>query len=98
MAWCVVSTVRRPKWESKVMEEKVRETIEEIMGELECPKQFKCAEAGFDELCKARRIGLDSYLECLESDPTQCRFATPFHDTYLCQCPVRGYVFERLKK
>ncbi len=80
------------------MEEKIKETIEEIMGELECPKQFKCTESGFDELCRARRIGLESYLECLEPDPTQCKFAAPFRDTHLCQCPVRGYVFERLKK
>ncbi|MHC4566163.1 MAG: hypothetical protein ACYTE3_10440 [Planctomycetota bacterium] len=80
------------------MEEKVRETIEEIMGELRCPNNFKCAESGFEMLCRARQIGLEDYLECLESDPPQCKFASPFLDVFLCKCPVRGYVFEKLNK
>ncbi len=80
------------------MEEKVRETIEEIMGELQCPNDFRCAESGFEVLCKARHIGMDDYLECLESYPPQCKFASPFLDVYRCQCPVRGYVFEKLSK
>jgi len=80
------------------MEEKIKETIAEIMGELQCSSNFACAESGFEAMCKARRVGFDDYLECLESDPTQCRFATPFLDAYRCQCPVRGYVFEKLGK
>jgi len=82
----------------KIMEDKVRETIEEIMGSLECPKHFKCAESGFDVLCRAKHVGLDDYLECLEPDPSQCKFASPFLDIYRCECPVRGYVFEKLKE
>ncbi|MHC4555997.1 MAG: hypothetical protein ACYTFW_01880 [Planctomycetota bacterium] len=78
------------------MDEKVRKTIEEIMGQLKCPKNFKCAESEFEVLCKAKRIGLDSYLECLEPDPPQCKFASPFRNCYLCKCPVRIYVFEKL--
>jgi hypothetical protein len=80
------------------MEQKVKETIEEIMGELRCPSNFKCAESGFEVLCRARHIGMDDYLECLEPDPTRCKFASPLLDGYRCRCPVRVYVFEKLKK
>jgi hypothetical protein len=52
----------------EAMEEKVRKTIDEIMGQLQCPENFKCAESELEVLCKAKRIGLESYLECLEHD------------------------------
>lgn len=80
------------------MEAKVRKTIEEIMGDLRCPNNFVCAESGFEVLCRARRIGMDDHLECLESDPAKCKFASPFLNVYLCKCPIRGYVFEKLNK
>ena len=82
----------------RITEDRVRETIEEIMGSLECPEHFKCTKSGFDVLCKARRVGMNNYLECLESNPTQCKFASPLLDVYHCECPVRECVFEKLKR
>lgn len=70
---------------------------EEIMGELQCSSRFRCAESGFEVLGRARRFGLEEYLECLESDPPKCKFASRFLGTYRCKCPVRAYVFENLK-
>ncbi len=78
--------------------DEVRKTIEEIMGKLQCPGNFKCAESGFEVLCKARRIGMEDYLECLEERSSTCKFAMPSRDKLLCQCPVRRYVFEKLGK
>ena len=80
------------------MEEEVRKTIEEIMGRTQCPKNFKCAESEFEVLCKAKDIGLDSYLECLEDDASRCEFALPFGNAYFCRCPIRVYVFEKLRR
>ena len=82
----------------EIVDEKVREAIEEIMGRTQCPKNFRCAESEFEVLCKAKDIGLDSYLECLEHDASRCKFALPFGNSYFCRCPVRVYVFEKLKK
>ena len=75
-----------------------RKKIEEIMGGLQCPKNFKCAESGFKHLCKATDIGIDSYLKCLEETHSVCSFKFFFGDGHLCQCPLRVYLSRKLKK
>lgn len=80
------------------MDEEVRRKITEIIGEMECPKGFKCADSGFERFCKARDFGLENYLECLEDNPRNCRFALPFGEGYFCQCPLRVYLAKKLKK
>jgi len=75
-----------------------RKKIDEIMAGMECPKDFKCADGGFERLCRARDFGLDNYLECLEQAPSQCAFALPFGDTHYCLCPLRVYLGKKLGK
>ncbi len=72
--------------------------IEELIGQMQCPKGFKCAESGFEDLCKAKDFGLDNYLECLEDNPSVCSFALPFGNTHFCQCPLRVFLAKKLKK
>ena len=43
------------------MDEKTKKELEEIMGDMECPKDFRCCKSGLKVLCKARDIGLDTY-------------------------------------
>ena len=80
------------------MNEEDKKIIEEIMAGMSCPKNFSCAESGFEILCKARDFGLDSYLECLESNSQNCSFALSFGAIYFCQCPLRVYLGKKLKK
>ncbi len=80
------------------MQEEIRRKITEIMGEMTCPKDFECAESGFDKLCSARNIGLESYLECLEPDSRYCTFNLPFSNIYYCRCPLRVYIAQTLKR
>lgn len=42
-----------------LMEQGYKTEIENIIDELECPKDFECYKSGFDVLCKAKDIGLD---------------------------------------
>ena len=79
------------------MKEEVRRKITEIIGEMHCPKDFECAESGFEELCRVRNIGLESYLECLEPDAKYCMFNLPFGKRYYCRCPLRVYLAQTLK-
>lgn len=65
------------------------EEVEEIIARTDCPKDFKCYKSGFDEVCKARDIGLDAFLVCLEDDPPDCTFSLTYGKKYFCQCPVR---------
>jgi hypothetical protein len=81
-----------------MMGEEEQKKIEEIIGQLICPKDFICAQSGFERLCKARDIGLESFMECLEEKSAGCKFALPFGDGYFCQCPLRVYLAKKLKK
>jgi hypothetical protein len=80
------------------MREENRKRIEDIIGEMQCPKGFKCAHSGFENLCKARDLGLESFLECLEDHPSSCKFSIFFGDSHFCQCPLRVYLAKHLKK
>ena len=79
------------------MKEEIKKKIEEIMAGMMCPKDFKCADSGFEQLCKARDLGLNNGLDCLEDNPEDCSFALPFDRHFLCQCPLRFYIARKLK-
>jgi hypothetical protein len=83
---------------NKVMDKQVDKKIKEIIGHMKCPKDFKCANSGFKNLCRARDCGMDYYLECLEDNPLPCKFVILFGEQYFCQCPLRVYVSKKLEK
>lgn len=81
-----------------MIKEENKKKIQEIIGEMHCPKYFRCAESGFENLCKAKDCGLENYLVCLEGSPLDCKFAVPFGHSYYCNCPLRVYLVKNLKK
>jgi len=74
------------------MDDDVRRKIDEIMAGMDCPKHFRCAESGFERLCRAQDIKLDEHLICLEERPDRCVFAVPFGGAHFCRCPLRVYL------
>ena len=82
----------------EIGDKQIRENIVEIIGHMQCPKDFKCANSGFKRLCKARDCGMDHYLECLEDKPLPCKFVIIFGDQYFCQCPLRVYISKQFDK
>lgn len=80
------------------MDNNIKKEIEEIIGQMQCPKNFICAKNGLEHLCKAEDFGLEKYLDCLEENPTECTFALSFGKGYLCQCSLRIYIAKKLKK
>jgi len=81
-----------------VIEQDIKKEVEEIIGRLQCPKDFECYKSGFENLCKARDFGAERYLECLKKEPRECKFAVPFGYGFLCKCPLRIYIATKLKK
>ena len=77
---------------------KQKKEIEGIISQIQCPKGFRCYKSGFGELCQAKDIGLQSFVECLEEAAQTCPFAVPFASRYLCRCPLRIYVAKKLGK
>ena len=79
------------------MEQDHEKQLKEIMGGLLCPKDFKCYKQGFKNLCKAKDVGLESHLECLEEHPYDCPLSVSFGGLYYCDCPLRVYIAKNLK-
>jgi hypothetical protein len=48
--------------------------------------------------CRARAIGLGSYVKCLEKDSLSCPFSVPFGYSYYCKCPLRIQIVKKEKK
>jgi hypothetical protein len=48
--------------------------------------------------CKAKDIGLETHIECLEEDSLECQFSVAFGGLYYCHCPLRIYIAKNLKK
>ncbi len=80
------------------METGTDEEIKEIMGEMNCPKDFICYRSGFENLCRAEDVGRKSLLKCLEQNPEECRFSLPIGLTFYCQCPLRVYIARKIEK
>ncbi len=78
--------------------EKHKRQIERIINEKKCPKDFECYKSGFENLCKAKDIGLRGFVECLEKNPRACKFSLSFGYSYFCQCPLRIYIVKELGK
>ncbi len=71
--------------------------IKKIIKTIQCTKDFKCYESKFKNLCKAKDIGLKSFLLCLE-ETRDCNFSIYFIDEYLCKCPLRVFAAKEMKK
>lgn len=78
----------RPTLLSSMDKEKLEE-LKKIMEKSACPAGCRCHRMRPEDLCKARRAGLDVLLECLEDEPRDCTFSFPFGGTFYCKCGTR---------
>ena len=80
------------------MEQDYKKRLEEIIDRLECPKDFMCYKSGFSSLCKAKDIGMETFLDCLNEKSYDCKFSIYTGKYYICKCPLRIYVAKKLGK
>jgi hypothetical protein len=80
------------------MDQKDKKGIEELIDGLECPKDFLCYKSKYDALCKAKDIGMKSFLVCLEENPRECKFSIDGGDYFFCECPLRNYIAKKIVK
>ncbi len=79
------------------MEQLDIEKAKQILGNLKCERGLNCVNSGLEGICKARDIGLKTFLVCLEEDPS-CIFSLSFGGEFFCKCPVRVYIGKELGK
>lgn len=94
-AYLVVADIL-PQTKEKMKEEH-RKKVEEIMGEMSCPKNFECEKSGFEILCKAEDNGMQGHVDCLDAEPRSCTFSVPFGYGCFCRCSLRVYLSKELK-
>ncbi len=79
-----------------LMDKLSAERLDRLLGGLACKKGVTCATSGVERLCRARRIGTDDLLECLE-DERNCTFATRLGRFWMCGCPVRLHLYVQME-
>ena len=77
------------------MDRKIKKELQEIIGEMECPEDCHCCESGLEARCRARDVGAESFLECMEEHSLGCPFLVPH--PFFCECSLRVYVSKKLK-
>jgi hypothetical protein len=66
--------------------------VEQIISEMECPKDFMCYDSGFKNVSKIRMIADGEKVECLEENRLRCKFALHYGSFTICECPLRNYI------
>ena len=61
-------------------------------------RDWKYDNAECEFSCKAKDIGLDSYVECLEEYSHMCPFSVRYAQSYFCKSPARVYMAKRFKE
>jgi hypothetical protein len=80
------------------MKEEHRRALENIIPEVSCPKLLQCYYTGLEVLCKARDIGLQALVECIEENPDKCPFSVSLGGMRICKCPIRVYIAKNIGK
>ena len=66
--------------------------IEELLLDSLCSRECECYQSGFKDLCKAKDIGMEDFLECAEEDANMRPSSFSFGYRFFCKCPIRIYI------
>jgi hypothetical protein len=56
-----------------------------------------CQKQRIEHLCKARDVGLERFVECLEEDPYECPYSMLLASMHYCKYPLRISIAKQLK-
>ena len=79
------------------MNEEDKRAVDEIKANVQCNKEFQCLENDSENLCNARDMGLEGYVECIDDEVLGCQFSLPFGDSFFCSCPIRVYLIKKTR-
>jgi hypothetical protein len=64
----------------------------------ECVESYESQGWGFDKMCEAEDIGLETYLKCLTAEPYKCENAVYFDGLWYCSSPTLVHIAKKKKK
>lgn len=70
--------------------------LDEIIGQLKCPKDYRCYKLGFKKLCKMKETAGSRLYECLEKGPNECTFSVSYGHAHFCSCPLRIFIANKM--
>ncbi len=53
------------------------------------PEGCRCHKQRIDNLCQARDVGIERFVECLEEDPHECPYSMLIGHVHYCKYPLR---------
>ena len=75
------------------------ETVRRIMTAVDCPKDFRCHEEGFENMCRTLVHKGANAVQCKSLGGPGCPMSYVFSDDILfCRCRLRRYVALELGK
>jgi hypothetical protein len=57
-----------------------------------------CHKQRIVDFCKARDVGLETFVECLEEDPLECPYSMFLDSAHYCKHPLRIDIAKKMKK
>jgi hypothetical protein len=78
------------------MDKEHKKKIEELINDH--PKDCKCYERGVGVRCKAKDVGIEWFVRCLEENALPCVYSVRYANINYCRCPLRVYIAKNLGK
>ena len=78
------------------MDQELEQEMEELLQGH--PKNCKCYEPGIGVRCKAKDIGIEWFVQCLDEEPYECAFSVSYARAHYCRCPLRVYIAKKFGK
>lgn len=82
------------KREDARMDERLRDELDVIRKETDCPSRETCAELGFEDICTVQPDGATDFLGCDEG--ATCEMALAQGARHYCRCPLQICIKEEL--
>ena len=76
------------------MDDMLRNRLDALRKETDCPSSATCAELGFMDVCTVKPDGAADFLGCDEG--ATCELALDWGTRYYCRCPLRICIKEEL--
>ncbi|UCG79659.1 MAG: hypothetical protein JSV60_06650 [Desulfobacterales bacterium] len=80
------------------MEKTHIQQTKESLAKLKLLAEYKRFKPGVDFICRAKHIGLHSFVQCLEKDSRSCEFSIRYSNSYFCKSPARVFAAKELNK
>jgi len=79
----------------KLKDKEIANNIASITEKMTCQRGFECLRNGFENLSRLSNFTGGDFPECKERE--ECQFKSDLGLLYLCRCPLRMYMFSRIK-